>query len=344
MKYFLFFIPLFFILSCKKLDGDTPGNLVPKTVIDDPLLPYIYVNGTKFHAEALGDINNPILIFLHGGPGIDYRPFISQVGQENASKYPDEREIQNGGLSQLQDEYYCVFFDQRGSGLSPRFDKGEIDFDLYIEDLHSIIDYYKQKKLDETGILEEQVYLFGWSFGGILATGYINKYPESIKDVVFYEPGPFSKEVVDYFKENTTSVFGQVGNEWLEDYLLSHDHLTSDSHERGDYQMLLGAFKGQPEFHQSRDCPLWRVGSVVSTENLDFFNSEDYDITSNLNHFKGNALFIGGQLTIDELPEYLELQQQHYPSSELIAVQNTGHTGPWEKPLEISTIVRNFLQ
>ncbi len=35
----------------------------------------------------------------------------------------------------------------------------------------------------------------GWSFGGILATGYINEHPERVKDVVMYEQGPFSKNV-----------------------------------------------------------------------------------------------------------------------------------------------------
>ncbi|UCD38755.1 MAG: alpha/beta hydrolase, partial [Fidelibacterota bacterium] len=42
------------------LDPDEPGNLVPKTVAEDPDLPRIAVNGTLLHAEAFGDIENPI--------------------------------------------------------------------------------------------------------------------------------------------------------------------------------------------------------------------------------------------------------------------------------------------
>ena len=126
----------FTLTNCETLaDPDEPGNLVPKTVVEDPLLPRIEVNGTILHAESFGDIHDPIIIFLHGGPGSDYRAFISQIGIENASRYPAERTISNGGLSQLQDEYYCVFYDQRGAGLSPRFEPGEVDFDMYVADL-----------------------------------------------------------------------------------------------------------------------------------------------------------------------------------------------------------------
>ena len=68
-KGFAVIITLTFTGCGGLLDPDEPGNLVPKTVAEDPLLPRIEVNGTLLHAEAFGDIHNPIIIFLHGGPG-----------------------------------------------------------------------------------------------------------------------------------------------------------------------------------------------------------------------------------------------------------------------------------
>ena len=329
------------LISCGGLlDPDEPGNLVPKTVAEDPLLPRIEINGTILHAESFGDIQNPILIFLHGGPGSDYRAFISQIGVENASRYPDERTVTNGGLSQLQDEYYCVFYDQRGAGLSPRFDKGEVNFDLYIADLDAIIDFYLAKKHAETGILESQVHIVCWSYGGTLATGYINRHPDKIKNMVSYEPGPFSKKAYDYFIENTTSVFAQIGEDWLEEYLLSHDHITADDHARADYQKLLGAFRANPQFHDDANCPLWRYGELVSLEDLE---KMDRDNTSNLSAFQGNFLFIGGELTMKEYPDYSDIQMSHYPRSEFAEIPGVGHTGPWEKPAKVATVIRNFL-
>ncbi|WP_167611919.1 alpha/beta fold hydrolase [Maribellus sediminis] len=322
-------------------DMDEPGNLVPETVAEDPLLPRIEINGTIFHAETFGDINNPVIIFLHGGPGSDYRAMISQIGVENASRYPDERTITNGGLSQLQDEYFCVFYDQRGAGLSPRYDKGEVNFDLYVEDLDAIIDYYLNKKSRETGIQENQVYLFAWSYGGTLATGYINKHPEKVKDIAMYEPGPLTKEAYDYFIEHTTSPLTQIGKDWLEQYLLSHDHLTSDAHARADYQMLLGAFRSNPQFHENINCPLWRMGTLVSNEDLE---KQNRDNTSNLSAFTGKMLFISGELTRKEYPGYKDIQMSCFPESEFIEVAGVGHTGPWEKPDEIATDIRNFFE
>ena len=333
----------FALTNCETLaDPDEPGNLVPKTVVEDPLLPRIEVNGTSLHAESFGDIHDPVIIFLHGGPGSDYRALISQKGVENASRYPSERTITNGGLSQLQDEYYCVFYDQRGAGLSPRFELGEVDFDMYVSDLDAVIDYYLQKKANETGIVDDQVYLLAWSFGGILATGYINEHPERVIDVAMYEPGPFTKEALDYFIENTTSVFGQIGEDWMEGYLLSHDHITPDAHERADYQMLLGAFRANQEFHQNPDTPMWRFGSFISYENLDFSESDNYDITSNLINFQGRLLFMSGELTVNEYPGYADFQLPCYPRGEYLEIPGVGHTGPWEKPDEIASLVRNF--
>jgi proline iminopeptidase len=325
--------------ACDLNDFDEPGNLVPKTVDEDPLLPSIEINGTLLHAESFGNIGNPIIIFLHGGPGSDYRSFISEIGVENASRYPDERTITNGGLSRLQDAYYCVFYDQRGAGLSPRFDKGEVTFDLYVSDLDAIIDHYLQKKSEETGINDSQVYLVGWSYGGTLGTGYINRHPEKIKDIALYEPGPFSKKAYEYFIEHTTSYFAQVGNDWLEEYLLSHDHFTPDDHIRSDYQNLLGACRSNPQFHENMNLPFWRIGSLIWDEDLE---QQDRDNTSNLSVFSGKMLFISGELTANEYPEYAQIQMSCYPQSEYTQVPGVGHSGAWEKSDSVAEIIRNF--
>ena len=85
------------------LDPDEPGNLVPKTVDEDPALPRIEVAGTLLHAEAFGDPTAPTVMVLHGGPGGDYRSLLP--------------------LRALADDgYRVVFWDQRGAGLSQRHD------------------------------------------------------------------------------------------------------------------------------------------------------------------------------------------------------------------------------
>ena len=58
--------------SCTKMEMEKPGNLVPETVDLDSDLPAITINGTKLHAETFGDIHNPIIIFIPGGPCLLY--------------------------------------------------------------------------------------------------------------------------------------------------------------------------------------------------------------------------------------------------------------------------------
>ncbi|MFC1716836.1 alpha/beta fold hydrolase [Candidatus Poribacteria bacterium] len=343
LSLFAVLLTLAFI-GCDLNDPDEPGNLVPMTVDEDTALPSIFVNGTQLHAEAFGDIHNPIIVFLHGGPGSDYRAFISQIGRENASRYPEERVYTGGGLSQLQDEYYCVFYDQRGAGLSPRFDKGEVDFDMYVEDLDAVIDYYLQEKKQQTDMEDSQVILMGWSYGGLLATGYINQHPERVKDVILYESAPLTKEVWDDFFENVSSPFAAIGDVWLDEHLLSLDHITpGDDHARADYHKLLGAGRAFPEFHENENWPVWRLGAFVGNENLDFMNADDYDITSNLSAFQGRMLFIYGGLTEALSDSGVDLQMSYYPQSEELVISGVGHDGPWEKPDEVAAAIRDFL-
>ena len=61
IKQFLFFITVACVsiafFGCEEgvYDMDEPGNLVPETVAEDPLLPRIEINGTTLHAETFGD-------------------------------------------------------------------------------------------------------------------------------------------------------------------------------------------------------------------------------------------------------------------------------------------------
>ena len=132
------------------LCASDPGDLVPRTVSEDPSLPAIDVNGTRLHAEAFGDPDAPIILVLHGGPGGDYR-----------SLTPLEALADDG--------YRVVLWDQRGAGLSERHDGPTFDLDTYMNDLHAVIAYY-------TTSASQPVVFVGHSWGAMYATAYINEY------------------------------------------------------------------------------------------------------------------------------------------------------------------------
>lgn len=104
------------------------------------------------------DINNPILLFLHGGPGY---PQISY-----ARKYQEE----------LENSFIVVNWDQRGSGMSysSNIPKETMNREQLIEDGKELIDYLCKK------YNKEKIYLVGHSWGSELGLYIIDRYPENI--------------------------------------------------------------------------------------------------------------------------------------------------------------------
>ena len=333
------------LFSCQKYDMDEPGNLVPRTVDIDPSLPAITINGEKFHTETFGDIHKPIFIFIPGGPGTDYSGLISKQGIAPLSRYPNQRSVnqQNVGLNKLQDDYFCVFFDPRGAGLSPRYDKGTYSLDLYHADLKNIIDYFIAQKKATTGILDSMVYLAGHSFGGLYVTSFVNKHPNLIKDVVLFEPAPLSKEV--YKALIQTSVFSMTNDKWLTEYLYSLKHMSYDNHARADYHRILGFSESFPELEYPDNVPLWRYGALVNEElEKESFRDPDFMITDQLSHFKGRALFVWGEKTRALDKDGIMLQMSYFANRASVTIPNAGHYMVWENPDLCVEAIKKFLK
>src|SRR5689334_16791672 len=89
------------LASSACLDPSADGNLVPPTVDGDPTLPRAALNGSLFHVETFGDPNAPVIVVLHGGPGVDYRGLLRL------------RQPVDG--VRLEDHHFVVFWDQRGT-------------------------------------------------------------------------------------------------------------------------------------------------------------------------------------------------------------------------------------
>lgn len=127
-----------------------PGNLVPKTVDQDPSLPAIALNGTVLHAETFGHPDSAMLVVVHGGPGADYRYLL------NCRAF-------------AADGYFVVFYDQRGAGLSRRHGREAFTLQVTIDDLDAVIEHYHSSA-------GQKVFLLGHSWGAMLATAYINDF------------------------------------------------------------------------------------------------------------------------------------------------------------------------
>ena len=317
-------LALLTLAGCDTMDPGEPGNLVPKTVAEDAGLPAIEMNGARFHLETLGNSANPVIVFLHGGPGGDYRGLLRLAGRHN-------------GYS-LADEYFLVFWDQRGSGLSERLDRHTLTIDQFMEDLDALIARYAGTR---------KVLLIGESWGGMYAANYINRYPQRVAGAVLIEPGPMDGATAERLKDDMFDL--DLRAEWLNDYVWSNQFFTPDDHARKDYQMMLGAEDAQPKFGLSKTdkTPSWRLGAAVNRylpeDGQDRNGVANYDFTNNLSAYTTPVLFIAGALS-QVLGESLQSEQvQHFPSASLTVVSGAGHDVAWVKAAEVVGHIRPYL-
>lgn len=102
------------------------------------------------------DINKPVLLIVHGGPGSPEMPFFRHYNEG------------------LEDDFIVVNWDQRGSGksFSSQIPEGQLSMDHFISDTHELTQYLKEK------FNKEKIYLLGHSWGSAIGFYAIKNHPE----------------------------------------------------------------------------------------------------------------------------------------------------------------------
>ena len=310
--------------GCDAMSPSDPGALVPRTVAEDGTLPAIEMNGSRFHLETFGNPANPVIVFLHGGPGGDYRSLLRLADRFD-------------GYS-LTDDYFLVYWDQRGTGLSARVNHDELTIVTYVNDLNTLANRYSPGR---------PVVLIGESWGGMVATRYINEYPQRVAGAVLIEPGPLDGVTMEQVEDDMFDL--DIKSEWLNDMVWNSQFLSPDDHARKDYERMLGAKNGQPRFHEDKvnPAPVWRLGAAASKylmeDGQDNNGKFDYDFTTNLSAYTTPVLFIAGAWS-EVLGESLQRKQVlKYPSASLEVVGGAGHDVSWVKTAAVLSHVRQYL-
>ena len=240
-------------------------------------------------------------------------------------------------MSSLADEYFLVYWDQRGAGLSQRHDKDVLTRAVYINDLNTLIDRYSPTR---------PVLLIGESWGGMFATDYINKYPKRVAGAVLIEPGPLDGATAERLEDDMFDL--DINAEWLNDWAWNSQFFSPNDHARMDYQRMLGKVEAQPKFHESKDNPAaaWREGAAAARylmEDVQENGVFKYDFTTNLSAFTTPVLFITGGLS-EVVGESLQRTQMlRYPSASLKVIEGVGHDVYWIKAAEVLTHIRAYL-
>jgi len=115
-----------------------------------------FVNGQTLYSKAYGYIDNPVIIFIHGGPSGNSTLFEATTAQPLADK-----------------GFYVIVYDRRGEGRSID-STATFTYQETFTDINEIYQTYKIEKAN----------LIGHSFGGLVATLYTDKYPEKVKSLI----------------------------------------------------------------------------------------------------------------------------------------------------------------
>ena len=149
-------IVLFFLV---RSIGRMINNITPKGGINETM--YVDVNGQEMWINIYGqDKNNPVLLYLHGGPGY-------------SSSFADYKL-----LRKLSEDYTVVNWDQRSCGktwLKNKDDNTEITLDLMRSDIDVMTDYI----LEYLG--KEKLTIMGISWGSFYGIDFAYNHPEKVE-------------------------------------------------------------------------------------------------------------------------------------------------------------------
>ena len=267
---------------------------------DDVTL-YVRVTGDTKHG--------PVLITVHGGPGMSSRYMLSMEQLAGA-------------------DLAVVSWDQRGAGQSTSPPSEQVHYTLakYAEDLEAV----------RKAIGVETVHVLGHSFGGIVALQYAIHHPDQVQSLILVNGGPPSWEGL---LEAQAALSMQI-HDLQQEGIISTEPPQSEAEA---VQMILPAYYSDPAF-QLPTIDLGGVINLSTTANqLTYAELEGYDLTPDLAALTQRVLILRG---VDDPfgDAMIEATREALTNADvkLVELPDCGHF--WQEcPDEFLKQVREFL-
>lgn len=220
----------------------------------------------------------------------------------------------------LAEEYQVILVDHRNHGRSPHSD--QISYPLYAEDLKNL--------LDEIGI--SQAYVMGHSMGGKTAMYFATQYPEMTLGMISVDMGAHG-----YYKGNHDEIFEAILPLELGKYERRNEidlELSKNIDVLPIRQFLL------KNLNRSENGFAWRANFQILH---DQYENIRVAVPDNI-QYDGPSLFIRGGNSPYIRDEDYDYIKTIFPNANLITVEGAGHWVHAEKPKELLSIVREFLE
>jgi pimeloyl-ACP methyl ester carboxylesterase len=297
---------------------------------------FVEINGVKMGMIIESkDILNPVLLFVHGGPGMP------------------EYFLTEDYLTGLEDYFTVVYWDQRGAGLSynSNIDKSTISTDQYIDDTIAVTEYL-QKRFGQ-----DKIYLMAHSWGtyfGIQAVqkapqlynayigvGQVTNQDESEKQAYKYMLDYYSKagdaKTLKKLKEN---------NYMSDEYYKIRDDIMHRSGIGTTHDMksvargiFLASLKNR-EYTFAEKINLWR-GKLLLNKNIQLKMKDD--LRKTVTKLEVPTYFLSGAFdyTVNYKMTEEYLKQIEAPIKGFYLFKNSAHSPIFEEPNKVTQIIEN---
>lgn len=254
---------------------------------------------TKLHFRTFGT-GKPVLI-INGGPGMDSNGF-EKVAQD---------------LAQMNCQ--TIIYDQRGTGKSilQKSSTEEVTMDLMVDDIENLRRHLKIEKWT----------ILGHSFGGIMATYYASKHPETIDKLIFSSSGGVNLKFMNYVQErlnNNLTVTERDSLNYYQRKRESGDNSQTTIQKRAQFLAKAYVFDKSKSnaIAQRMTTTNYTINSLVF-QNLQKIK---FDCTASFSNFKQPVLVLQGKNDIISTETAEEIAKS-FPNSKLVLMENCGHYG-----------------
>lgn len=267
---------LFLLFFMIRAIGKAYYNQTPQGGINESM--YVEINGTKQWISIYGeDINNPVLLYLHGGPGMSTSSYDYAFTRKWA------------------DVYTVVTWDQRncGKSYSSKQNNTELTYELLMSDgveiSKYILEYLKKDKLT----------LLGHSWGTYYGANLVLKYPE------YYQTYIGTGQLVDFDKNEFA--LKEAASEWVgndEEGLALLSQLNVD-HYTGDY------YAARNDLMVKYGYDMFADGTDYNLSAAQYFNPY-YSLSDFVNYVNAEDTVYGKFLSSNEFNKFSLIGRYEY--------------------------------
>jgi len=323
------------IISCKPIKENNIGNgIYEKTFVE--------INGLKQGMFIKGkNISNPVLLFLHGGPGMP------EYGL--TQKHP----------TNLEENFIVCWWEQRGAGLSfnKNIDPEQITVENIVLDTIEVANYLRNR------FNQEKIYLMGHSWGSFIGIKTAKQSPELFYAYIGVAQmvNQLNSEKIAY--EYMLEQYRKNNNKGMVKKLEKFNFLALDRMPI-DYAM----FRDKP-MHELGIGTMHEMKSVISGIFLPIMKNKEYTFSERVNIWRAKSMLLkktnlwdilimtdlSTEITAIEIPVYFmhgiydytvnyTLTKEYYEKLDcsikaFYTFENSAHSPIFEEPEKINKII-----